>query len=80
MASTLSHGDFAVSKIPFSILKRSAPVASVVSEARDIIALAAGPRRWSDSVKAYINRGARQLGFDFGARDEIVDCFCGDAA
>lgn len=52
-------------------LKRNSPVTSVVTEARDIIALAAGPRQWSDSVKAYINRGARRLGITTGRATSI---------
>lgn len=66
MDRTLIHGAFTVSKISGTGLKRNSSVTSVVTEARDIIALAAGPRRWSDSVKAYINRGARVLGITPG--------------
>jgi hypothetical protein len=66
----LEHGDFDVPKIPFRNLK-GPPVSSVIAEAREIIALAAGPRQWSDSVKAYINRGARVLGITPGRATSI---------
>jgi hypothetical protein len=70
MVVTMMQRSFDVPKIPFRNPKGS-PVSSVIAEAREIIALAAGPRQWSDSMKVYINRGARVLGLSPGRATSI---------
>ena len=57
--------EFKMSKKPFGNRQVSYSPEAIVSEARDLLAFAAGPRGWDDTRESWLARGAKRLGVEF---------------